>query len=99
MSVYMALKPCKFGCNNYLRGDIIPDGKVLAGKAEALCKMRLIAPAIGNVSVPVVSTKPETVEPEAESAEPETAEPEAESAEPEPIAPVKKIRAKKAKSE
>lgn len=94
MSVYMALKPCKFGCNNYLRGDIIPDGKVLAGKAEALCKMGLIAPAIGNVSVPVVSTNPETVEPEAESAEPE-----AESAEPEPIAPVKKIRAKKAKSE
>ena len=94
MSVYMALKPCKFGCNNYLRGDIIPDGKVLAGKAEALCKMGLIAPAIGNVSVPVVSTKPE-----AESAEPETVEPEAESAEPEPIAPVKKIRAKKAKSE
>lgn len=92
MSVYMALKPCKFGCNNYLRGDIIPDGKVLAGKAEALCKMGLIAPAIGNVSVPVVSTKPETVEPE-------TVEPEAESAEPEPIAPVKKIRAKKAKSE
>lgn len=87
MSVYMALKPCKFGCNNYLRGDIIPDGEVLAGKAEALCKMGLIAPAIGNVSVPVVSTKPETVEPEAESAEPE------------PIAPVKKIRAKKAKSE
>lgn len=86
MSVYMALKPCKFGCNNYLRGDIIPDGKVLAGKAEALCKMGLIAPAIGDVSVPV-------------SAEPETVEPEAESAEPEPIAPVKKIRAKKAKSE
>lgn len=87
MSVYMALKPCKFGCDNYLRGDIIPDGKVLAGKAEALCKMGLIAPAIGNVSVPAVSAEPETVEPEAESAEPE------------PIAPVKKIRAKKAKSE
>ena len=87
MSVYMALKPCKFGGDSYLRGDIIPDGKVLAGKAEALCKMGLIAPAIGNVSVPVDFTKPETVEPEAESDEPE------------PIAPVKKIRAKKAKSE
>ncbi|MGM9539514.1 hypothetical protein [Anaerovibrio sp.] len=86
MSVYMALKPCKFGCDNYLRGDIIPDGKVLAGKAEALCKMGLIAPAIGDVSVPV-------------SAKPETAEPEAESAEPEPIAPVKKSRTQKAKSE
>ena len=85
MSVYMALKPCKFGCNNYLRGDIIPDGEVLAGKAEALCKMGLIAPAIGDVSVPV-SAKPETVEPEAESAEPE------------PIAPVKKSRTQKAKS-
>ena len=97
MSVYMALKPCKFGCNNYLRGDIIPDGEVLAGKAEALCKMGLIAPAIGDVSVPV-SAKPETMEPEAESAKPETVEPEAESAEPEPIAPVKKSRTQKAKS-
>lgn len=51
MSSYIALKPCRFGGTDYHKGELIPQSKVLAAKANALQNMGIIALAIESAPV------------------------------------------------
>lgn len=46
MAAFIAIKPCRFGSTDYGKGDIIPDGVVLPGRARALTRMGYIALAV-----------------------------------------------------